>query len=140
MDPLHVQAVRDERIGRNASAWIHYTSAAQAAAANSDLKKEKFAQDRAARLAPTVDKLVIVPPDMPELEIERDGRIVPPSACLSFRRSLCSFIRFPSFLRSIATILRDTIATWRATINNAKVDMRKPVVVTGGHRTRHRNK
>jgi hypothetical protein len=66
-----------DHVGRNASAWEHYRAAAEAAAAAGETDKEQFANERAKRLEVTVDKLVIVPPDIPDVRVERDGRLVP---------------------------------------------------------------
>jgi hypothetical protein len=69
-----------ERIGRIASAWIHYTAAAQAAQVAGETSKSRVAIERAARLEPRVDRLLIAPPAMPDIQIERDGRILPREA------------------------------------------------------------
>ncbi len=66
-----------EKTGRTASAWANYVGAAKAAAAAGAADKERFASERAAKLAPHVDKLVLVVQDAPDLAIERDGRTIP---------------------------------------------------------------
>lgn len=68
-----------ERIGKNASAAERYRGAAEAAAAAGDKDKEQFALERIAKLEPTIDKLVITPPDLPDVRVERDGKLVPPT-------------------------------------------------------------
>lgn len=69
-----------DRTGRKASAWTHYTAAAEAAGAVGDAKKHNYAAERAAQLEPTIDKLVIVPPGTPDVEVERDGKQLPRGA------------------------------------------------------------
>jgi hypothetical protein len=68
-----------EHTGRTASAWVNYTAAAKAAAAAGQTAKERFAIERASKLEPTIDKLlIVVPGEAPtDLQIERDGRQVP---------------------------------------------------------------
>lgn len=66
-----------ERIGRNASAIEHYKGAAEAAAAAGEKDKEQFARERIAKLEPTVDKIIIVPPEGADVRVEKDGRLVP---------------------------------------------------------------
>jgi hypothetical protein len=69
-----------ERIGRVASAFLHYSAAAEAAGAAGEPGKSKAAAERAARLEPRVDRLIIAPPAMPDIHVERDGKIVPREA------------------------------------------------------------
>lgn len=67
-----------ERIGKIASAWKHYVGAARTAAQTGDTAKQRFAEERAAKLEPRVDKLLLLVGDAPPtLQIERDGRPVP---------------------------------------------------------------
>jgi serine/threonine-protein kinase len=69
-----------EQTGRLASAWTKYLEAARAAKASNNLQREATARERAAALAPRVDKLVItVAPALKSLaglEIRRDGIVV----------------------------------------------------------------
>lgn len=66
-----------ERTGKIASAWSNYVGAARAAAAAGEAGKERFANERAGKLEPRVDKLLIITPEMPALSVERNGRPVP---------------------------------------------------------------
>lgn len=69
-----------ERTGRLASAYVHYLAAADAAGQMGELTKERFARERAERLSPKVDRLIIVPPAQNDIRVERDGKIVPRGA------------------------------------------------------------
>lgn len=66
-----------ERAGKTASAWQSFSEAASVAAAAGDVKSERLAKDRAERLAARVDRVIIVPPSIPDVEIERDGKALP---------------------------------------------------------------
>jgi len=69
-----------EQTGRLASAWTKYLEAARAAKVSNNVQRETTARERAAALAPRVDKLVItVAPALKSLaglEIRRDGIVV----------------------------------------------------------------
>lgn len=67
-----------EKTGRTASAWAQFRDAADMAARNVD-DRAQVARERAARLAPSLVKLVLdVPPEarVAGLEIQRDGIVV----------------------------------------------------------------
>lgn len=64
-----------ERTGRTASAWVHFTEAAELAKQEQDAR-EKIASDRAERLAPLLSTLAIEVPaasEVPGLAVMRDG-------------------------------------------------------------------
>lgn len=71
-----------EKIGKTASAWTAYRSAAASAASRSQPQKEHFARDRAKRLEGVLCRLTIDVPDDARVEglsIQADGEPVPES-------------------------------------------------------------
>src|SRR5690606_29980091 len=71
-----------EKVGRSASAWIAYVEVASQARRSGQPDREQTASDSAKRLAPTLAKLTIEVPgagQAPDLKIERNGDVVPPS-------------------------------------------------------------
>lgn len=71
-----------EKVGRVASAWEEYLALQQAATNVGDTSRAKHAGERSNALAPTLDKLVILPPpgSRDGVRAERDGRMVLDSA------------------------------------------------------------
>jgi len=69
-----------EHTGRLASAYAHYLAAADSAGHAGELTKERFARERAEKLSAQVDRIIIVPPQQPDIRVERDGRVVPRAA------------------------------------------------------------
>ncbi len=63
-----------EHIGRTASAWSEYLSAAAAAKSAGQPERERLARERAAALEPTLGRLIIeVKATDPDLEVSKDG-------------------------------------------------------------------
>jgi len=68
------------QIGKTASAWLHYTEGAAAAAAAGQAERAEAAKQLANELAASLSKMRIVVEDKSEgLEISRDGETVPPA-------------------------------------------------------------
>ncbi|MBI5534829.1 MAG: hypothetical protein HY898_19035 [Deltaproteobacteria bacterium] len=68
-----------EKVGRTASAWSMFLDVASQAAAQKRADRESAARDRANALKPRLSNLVIHvagDPDLPGLEIKRDGTVV----------------------------------------------------------------
>ena len=67
-----------EKIGKTASAWLHYTEGAAAAAAAGQAERAEAAKQLANELAANLSKMRILVEDKSEgLEISRDGETVP---------------------------------------------------------------
>ena len=72
-----------EKLGRTASAWATWREARAVAAEAHKNDDEAMAADRARALEPRLTRLtIVVPPtaDLPDLEIRRDGAVVPRAA------------------------------------------------------------
>ena len=69
-----------EKLGRTASAWATWSEARAVASGPTKADDEATAAARQAALEPTLSRLAIVVPsgaDLPDLEIQRDGEILP---------------------------------------------------------------
>lgn len=73
-------AACEERLGRTASAWVHYQEAEALARRLGDGKRREGAQRRAAALEPTLARVVIRTPGDPRRTVTRDGSEVDPAA------------------------------------------------------------
>jgi hypothetical protein len=67
-----------EQTGRTSSAWMLYDAVANAASRAGEKEKAQFARERATRLAPNADRILIVPP-VGDVHVDYDGREVPRS-------------------------------------------------------------
>ncbi|MBN1608793.1 MAG: hypothetical protein JW940_19355 [Polyangiaceae bacterium] len=67
-----------EQLGKTASAWATFKDAAYAAANSGQKDREEVAQDRADAIKPNLAYLTlrVAEPDVPGLEVQRDGQVV----------------------------------------------------------------